>query len=197
MKRKLHILVLAGGPSSEYDVSLKTAALVVRHLDRKKYDFEMALIGKDEKWKFDSLKKEDRVMIQKYMIGREFTCGVFVGPDGKAFALPPTEIIPKEAAFSDYRSKYTIGGSLEVTPARLPKAQAKELQKLAIAAHRILNCRGVSRSDFILKGSKFYILETNTIPGMTETSLLPQGAKAAGIEFPALLDLMIGASLKK
>jgi len=79
----------------------------------------------------------------------------------------------------------------------LPMSKFKELQKLALMAHKILECRGMSRSDFILKGSKFYILETNTIPGMTETSLLPKAAKVAGINFPEFLDLIIESGLRR
>jgi len=141
-------------------------------------------------------KEDDRVMLQEYIKGGEFSCGVLEGRNGEPFALPPTEIIPQTSSFFDYRAKYKVGGSLEITPARLPGAKIKKLQDLALKAHKILGCRGMSRSDFMFKGSKFYILETNTIPGMTETSLLPQAAKAAGIEFPAFLDLMIYVGLR-
>src|SRR3989344_6539625 len=144
-----------------------------------------------------ALKEDDCVMIQEYIQGREFTCGVLEDKKGKPFALPPTEIIPNTSSFFDYKAKYKVGGSLEITPAELPKAQTKQLQKLALQAHRILDCRSMSRSDFILKGKTFYILETNTIPGMTGTSLLPQAAKAAGIDFPSLLDLIVHASLQR
>lgn len=142
-------------------------------------------------------KEGNRIMIQEYIKGREFTCGVLEDEAGKPFALPPTEIIPKTSSFFDYGAKYKIGGSLEITPARLPKTKTRELQRLALKAHKILNCNGMSRSDFILKNSRFYILETNTIPGMTETSLLPQAAKVAGIDFPSLLDTIIAAGLRK
>lgn len=156
-------------------------------------------IVKSRKDLWPSLRKAfregQRVMIQEYIRGREFTCGVLESEDGKPFALPPTEIIPKTSSFFDYRAKYRVGGSLEITPPRLPKEKIWELQRLALAAHRILGCRGMSRSDFMLRGSVFYILETNTIPGMTETSLLPQEAKAAGITFSFMLDLIVAASL--
>jgi D-alanine-D-alanine ligase len=68
---------------------------------------------------------------------------------------------------------------------------------MALKAHKALGCRGMSRSDFILKGSELFILETNTIPGMTKTSLLPQAAKAAGISFPDMLDLIISAGRRR
>jgi D-alanine-D-alanine ligase len=138
-----------------------------------------------------AFKEDSRVMIQKYIKGREFTCGILEGRNGKAFALPPTEIIPQISGFFDYQAKYKVGGSLEVTPPKLPKTKIKAMQKMALTAHHALGCRGMSRTDFILDGSRFYILETNTIPGMTATSLLPQAAKVAGIPFPAFLELMI------
>jgi D-alanine-D-alanine ligase len=144
-----------------------------------------------------AFKEGRRIMIQEYIEGREFTCGVLEDKQGKAFALPPTEIIPKASDFFDYKAKYKIGGSLEITPARLSKALTKNIQAMALKAHNSLGCNGMSRSDFILKGSKFYILETNTIPGMTQTSLLPQAAKVADIDFPTMLDLIIAAGLRR
>ena len=144
-----------------------------------------------------AFKECQRVIIQKYIKGKEITCGIIEDEEGNPFALPPTEIVPQVSAFFDYRAKYATGGSLEITPARISKAQIREIQKLAIRAHRALSCRGMSRSDFILSGGKFYILETNTIPGMTEASLLPKAARVAGIPFPALLDMIIDAGFRK
>ena len=143
-----------------------------------------------------AFKESSRVMVQKYIKGKEFTCGVIEGKDGKSVPLPPTEIIPQSSVFFDYKAKYEKGGSLEITPARLSREKTKEVQLLALKAHRALGCSGMSRSDFILSGSKFYILETNTIPGMTETSLLPQAAAAAGINFLSLIDMMIFSGLR-
>ena len=141
--------------------------------------------------------ESSRIMVQEFIRGRELTCGVLEDKFGKPFALPPTEIIPKTSAFFDYKAKYTVGGSMEITPVRLSSALTKKLQRMALEAHRALGCGGMSRSDFILKGTKFYILETNTIPGMTKTSLLPQAAKAAGINFSSMLDLIIKAGLRR
>lgn len=144
-----------------------------------------------------AFRENERVMIQEYIKGREFTCGVLEDKNGKPFALPPTEIIPKTSVFFDYRAKYKIGGSLEITPPQLHEHKIRDIQKIALKAHQILGCRGMSRSDFILKGSALYILETNTIPGMTETSLLPQAAKVAGISFSLMLDIIIVAGLRR
>jgi D-alanine-D-alanine ligase len=144
-----------------------------------------------------AFKEGERVMVQRFIKGRELTCGILENAKGDAFALPPTEIIPKAAAFFDYKAKYKIGGSTEITPADLPKSIIKKIQAMALKAHKALGCRGMSRSDFILKGSELFILETNTIPGMTKTSLLPQAAKAAGISFPDMLDLIISAGRRR
>jgi len=145
------------------------------------------------------------VMAQKYIRGKELTCGVIdKGIPGTEMALQPTEIIPKKSAFFDYRAKYTPGASQEITPPNLPKPLIKKIQQTALACHRALGCSGMSRTDMILtkgKGKnekgKIYVLEVNTIPGMTETSLLPQAAKACGISFPELLERIIIAAINR
>lgn len=319
-ERRLKVLVIGGGLSSEHEISLKTSRMIIKNLDAAKYDAQLVIIQKDGKWKFGKEKAVDlgplitkisrgkfdfvfialhgifgedgriqallewlglpyggagvlasalatdkqmanlvyeasglrvppyivwenkkteklaipfpvvvkpvdggssvgisivktkkgmpvalkkafrechRIMIQKYIKGTEITCGVIEDKKGHSVALPPTEIIPQTSTFFDYRAKYTTGGSLEITPARISKKQIKEVQALALCAHRAIGCRGMSRSDFILSGEEFYILETNTIPGMTEASLLPKAAAAANIPFPLLLDLIIDAGFRK
>ncbi len=137
------------------------------------------------------------IMGQKYIAGREVTCGILEDPKtGKAFALPPTEIIPTASAFFDYDAKYTAGASQEITPARMPAATIRRIQETALAAHRALGCRGMSRTDIIVAKGRLWVLEVNTIPGMTATSLLPQGAAAAGISFPALVDTLITSAFR-
>ena len=136
-------------------------------------------------------KSSENVMIQKYIKGRELTCGV-LEVDGKLQVLPPTEIMPRKSKFFDYESKYTPGGSLEVTPPKMFNEEIKKIQEAALAAHKAIGARGYSRADFIFgEDGKLYTLEINTLPGLTETSLLPQEAKAAGINFPKLLDSII------
>lgn len=139
----------------------------------------------------------DSVVVQPFVQGREFTCGVLENEEGNLQALPPTEIIPMGSIMFDYHAKYTPGASQEVTPPDLPEERIKDLQDYALMAHRVLGCRGMSRSDFILHQDLFYILETNTIPGMTPTSLLPQQAAAAGITFPQMLDRIIASALRR
>ncbi len=136
-----------------------------------------------------------KIMSQKYIKGREYTCGVLdVGKN--TIPLLPTEIIPKKSAFFDYTAKYTAGASREITPPRLSHKKIEELQKLALKAHKAIGACGLSRTDFIKdRDGRFYVLEINTLPGMTETSLLPQAAKAVGISFPELLDIIIERAL--
>lgn len=137
----------------------------------------------------------DRVLIQEFIAGREMTCGV-LEIDGREKVLPITEIVPKRAEFFDYDAKYTAGASEEVTPANVPFKITKKIQQAALTAHKAIGCSGYSRSDFIFTPkNELYILEINTLPGMTQTSLLPQAAAAANISFPQLLDLLIAATL--
>lgn len=125
---------------------------------------------------------DDEVMIEKFVPGREFTVGIL---DGQA--LPVGEIIAPGEVF-DYQSKYQVGGAREVFPADLPAAEAAAVQKHALAAHRALKLGSYSRVDFRRDAQGgFWCLEANSLPGMTATSLLPQAARAAGIDFPALL----------
>ena len=137
----------------------------------------------------------ESVMAQRYIRGREVTCGV-LEINGAAIPLVPTEIIPKQGIIFDYRAKYAIGGSEEVTPPNLPKKTVKNIQMIALKAHKLLGCSGMSRTDMILTDARnLYILELNTIPGMTETSLLPQQAAVMGINFPQLLEIIIKSAL--
>lgn len=138
-------------------------------------------------------------LIQPYLSGREATCGVLdQGWAGSAYALPPTEIVSKVSRFFDYRAKYDPAGADEITPARFGEPVNKIIQRTAIRVHQILNCRHLSRTDFIVgNNGNIYILEVNTIPGLTAASLIPRAAQAIGISFSSLLDNIIKAALKK
>ncbi|MDI6853608.1 MAG: D-alanine--D-alanine ligase [Deltaproteobacteria bacterium] len=138
---------------------------------------------------------DNRVLVEQCIKGTEVTGGV-LGNDHLT-ALPLVEIVPSENyAFFDYEAKYKPGASTEICPARLNAALTKKAQASALAAHRALNCRGYSRTDMIVKDGEVYVLETNTIPGMTATSLFPQAAKTHGLEFPQLLDKLIELALE-
>ncbi len=124
------------------------------------------------------------VLVEKFVPGVEVTVGVL--GNEHPFALPTLEIVP-EHEFYDYESKYLPGMSRHIIPARIPEQARVECEQLAVAAHLALGCRGMSRSDLIVTAEgECLLLETNTIPGMTTTSLLPDAARAAGIEFPDL-----------
>lgn len=130
------------------------------------------------------------VMVEAYISGVEITCGV-LGND-RVEALPLIEIIPGAGhEFFDYTAKYQPGATEEICPARLDAQMTRKAQACAITAHQALHCRGYSRTDMILQGGECFVLETNTIPGMTATSLFPQSAQAAGITFSRLLDRLI------
>ena len=127
----------------------------------------------------------DRVMVEKFIPGRELTVSVMGDR-----ALAVTEIITARE-FYDYDAKYADGGSRHVLPADIEKKIADEAMRLAVLAHQTLGCRGVSRADFRLDGNDLYLLEINTQPGMTPTSLVPEQAVHAGISFKDLVVWMV------
>lgn len=135
---------------------------------------------------------DDEVMLEAFLGGREFTVGIL---EDRALAVG--EILPPGEIF-DYTSKYTPGMTRETFPAAVPRALAEQLQSLALTAHRVLKLRDFSRVDFRLDadGSP-HCLEANTLPGLTATSLLPQSAAAAGIDFRTLCETMCRAALAR
>jgi D-alanine-D-alanine ligase len=144
----------------------------------------------EEGWRHDP-----SVLVEAYIQGTEITGGV-IGNDALE-ALPIIEIIPnRDREFFDYTAKYTPGACEEICPARIDAELTAAAQRLAVAAHRTLFCRGYSRTDMMLRGRDIFILETNTIPGMTATSLLPRAARTAGYSFGRLLDRLIKLSLE-
>jgi len=139
---------------------------------------------------------DDHVLVEKYISGVELTCGV-LGNDSLE-ALPVIEIIPGDGhEFFDYHAKYVAGASSEICPARIDEQITRKVQQLAIDAHNALFLKGYSRTDLILHNGDLTVLETNTIPGMTATSLFPQSAEAAGYSFSRLLDLLIQLSIQE
>jgi D-alanine-D-alanine ligase len=131
----------------------------------------------------EAFQYDDEVMIEQFVAGRELTVGI-LGDD----ALPVGEIIPKHEIY-DYECKYTVGMAEEVFPAQIPSDRAREAQELARRAFQALKLRGYARIDFrMTEEGSLFCLEANTLPGMTQTSLIPQGAAAAGISFPDLCE---------
>jgi D-alanine-D-alanine ligase len=142
-----------------------------------------------------AVKFDGRVVIERYIKGREFSCGIL--GNGNPTALPLAEIIPK-ARFFNYAAKYNSGMAEETIPARLDRGMTRAMQQLAIKVYEILGCRGFGRVDMLLSENGIpYVLEINTIPGMTGASLLPKEAGAAGIGFSQLVERIINLSLEQ
>jgi D-alanine-D-alanine ligase len=139
----------------------------------------------------EASKYDDEVMIERFIPGRELTVGVLGD-----IALPVGEILPKHEIY-DYECKYTAGMAEEEFPAKLSPEATERVQQQALAAFKALKLRGYSRIDFrMTTGGEFYCLEANTLPGMTELSLIPQGAAAMGIKFPELCERIVKLALE-
>ena len=141
--------------------------------------------------------EQDRsVLIETYLAGTELTCAVMGNDELETY--PVVEIIPgKDHDFFDYEAKYNAGACREICPANVEEAIADKVKAISKTAHTALHCRGYSRTDFILCRGELYVIETNTIPGMTRTSLLPLSAAAVGIDFSSLLDKLIYLGLEE
>lgn len=138
------------------------------------------------------------IIVQRYIFGREFTCGILGNStDTDLLMLPPVEIIIKNQIF-DFNDKYFSKETQELCPAPLDKFTIQRIQEQALLAHRTLGCDGLSRTDFRMDGTgQLYFLETNTSPGLTKGSLCPKEAAAAGIGMPQFLDRIIDLALSK
>ncbi|MDR1413135.1 MAG: D-alanine--D-alanine ligase [Actinomycetes bacterium] len=139
----------------------------------------------------EAFRFDDRVLIERFIPGREIMAGVIGNTEKDIRSLPLIEV-EATADFYDYDSKYAPGGSRHVLPAPLDEDTTQTCQKLAAAAHTALGCRGCSRSDIRLDSYGIaWLLETNTLPGMTSTSLVPEAARAMGLDFPNLVKLLV------
>lgn len=143
----------------------------------------------------NGIKYDTHVLVERYVRGIELTIGVLENQDGLPEPLPVVEIVPR-SKYYDYESKYADGGSEHIIPARIDAELTRAAQSQAVMCHQTLGCRGMSRTDMILADGILFVLEVNTIPGMTPTSLLPQAAAHAGIAFPDLLDRIIGSAYR-
>ena len=143
-----------------------------------------------------AFRHDDTLIVEAYIKGIELTCGVLGNDDLEA--LPVIEIIPGAGyEFFDYNAKYLPGATQEICPARINDTITRKVQELAVKAHQALFLKGYSRTDMILDHEHMYVLETNTIPGMTQTSLYPQSAQVAGYSFTRLLDKLIQLSISE
>jgi D-alanine-D-alanine ligase len=138
----------------------------------------------------EALRFDDEVMVERFIVGREFTVGV-LGEE----ALAVGEIIPEHELF-DYECKYEPGMSQEIFPAELPATLTQDIQRLGLAAHRALKLTGYSRVDFRLTADhRLFCLEANSLPGLTSSSLLPKSAAAMGIAFDELCERIVRATM--
>lgn len=134
--------------------------------------------------------ESDTVLVEEFVAGREFGCGVLLTSEGVQ-ALPVTEI-KSHNEFFDYEAKYTAGMSDEITPAEIPAETSERMQQLAVAAARACGCRGIVRVDFIMTDSgSMYMIEINSIPGMSPGSIVPKQIAAAGMKLSDVIDRII------
>lgn len=143
---------------------------------------------------------DDEVLVQEFISGIEITCGIFE-KDQKMVVLPLTEIVSVNEFF-DYEAKYTAGFSNEITPARISEMLTDECKSISLILYRKLNCRGIVRFDYILtpetpeRPSQFYFLEVNTIPGLSEASIVPKQAAEMGLGLKELFTQVIDETIK-
>lgn len=143
-----------------------------------------------------ALQSDSVVLVEDFIKGKELTVPV-IGNIGEERALPIIEIIPKNEIY-DYESKYAPNGSEHIVPAPLEEKVTKQIQDYAVLAHQSLGCKTYSRVDFILTEDNIpYILEVNTLPGMTKTSLYPDSAKVEGISYDEMIDMFVKLSIKE
>jgi D-alanine-D-alanine ligase len=139
------------------------------------------------------------ILLERYVAGRDLAVSVLGAPPGESgapLALPVVEAVPREEEFYDYESRYEIGMTTFVCPAELPTETTMRAQELAVEVYELLGCHGLARVDLMLEreGGGLWVLETNVVPGMTETSLLPQAADAAGIGFDELVERILASA---
>lgn len=187
-----------------FDLSGGTLPLLPGSLDLPlvvKPRFEGSAIGVNivrthEQWSqtmLDCAPRYAEILAEEYIAGREFTCAV-LGEE----ALPVVEILPNRDEFYTYEAKYGAGGSTHIVPARIDDDLAARMQMLALSVHRLIGLRDYSRTDFIVsKEGRPYILEINTLPGLTPVSVFPDACGAAGISYEALVDRLIGYALAR
>lgn len=167
------------------------SAIGVHRCDASASDDDVAK-AIDGVWQLD-----DVAIVEHFVKGREVTCGVLDVPVGgrSPRALPPTEIFAPNDAFYTYEARYAPGRSRHVCPAELLPAVFERVQSVAVAAHRALGCRDLSRVDFVVgdegDDAAVVLLEVNTLPGFTATSLYPEAAGIAGVSMPALCDALV------
>jgi D-alanine-D-alanine ligase len=135
--------------------------------------------------------ESSEILIETALNGIEFSVPVIQGADGNIRALPPVEIRPRNTAFFDFEAKYSDNGSEEIVPPNRSEAILVTLQKIAQTAHSVLGCKGLTRTDIILSNDTYYVLEINTLPGLTPASLAPKSWASIGGSYEELLDAIL------
>jgi D-alanine-D-alanine ligase len=145
----------------------------------------------------DAFSHGDEVILEQYIKGREFTVTVMGNNDPKVLAI--TEIIPLISEFYDYKAKYEDGGSKHVCPAEISDDDQEKIEKYSVAVFKSIGCNDLARIDFLWseKENEYYFTDINTIPGMTPTSLAPEAAKVAGMDFTQFLDKLIEGAMRR
>jgi D-alanine-D-alanine ligase len=140
----------------------------------------------------------DGVLVEPFVLGIEVTVGVLDLHGETARVFPTIEVRTPSGTWYDYEHRYTVGESEHVIPARVSDACQQRVQDVALAAHQSLGCADLSRADFIVTDrEEIVLLEVNTLPGMTPTSLYPDGARALGLSFAELMDALIGSAIAR
>lgn len=143
---------------------------------------------------------DETVLLERHIDGRDLAVSVLEGEEGgPPEALPVVEAVPRQEGFYDYESRYEIGRTTFVCPAELEAETTARAQQLALDVYSLLGCHGVARVDLLLEhgSGELWVLETNVVPGLTETSLLPQAADAAGIDFGTLVERILGSAFTR
>lgn len=162
------------------------SALGIKFVEKAE-DLPPALIG--------ALSYDDRVILERRVDGVEVAASI-LDESGELVALPLVEVVPKKEHY-DFESRYTMGLTEYFVPARLEAEVAEQVREVALRVHRLLKCRDVSRVDIIVSGGIPYVLEINTGPGMTDTSLLPMAAESHGIQFGDLVEGLVRSALAR
>src|SRR5660397_215131 len=181
-----HVCVLYGGRSLERDVSINTGTRVARALEAR--DLPRAMVS--------ALSFDRKVMLEEFISGRELAVSIVGTQDPRV--LPIVEAVPKSGHdFYDFESRYTPGETEFNVPASLESAVAEEVERISLETYRALGCSGFGRVDIILDAAdRPWILELNTIPGLTETSLMPAAAEAAGLPFEDLVEMVVATAFE-
>ena len=141
----------------------------------------------------EALKEDNEAIVERFIKGTEVTCGLMKGKEG--FTLFPITEIVSENEFFDFEAKYTQGRAQEITPARIDEDTAKKCQEIAMNAYNLTDCSGIVRVDIIIKGNQVYFLELNSIPGMSEESIIPKQVASMGLSMESVLQQVIDVKL--